>query len=61
MPMRVRRDARRLFKGYDAIVVGDLSRRRAETLFLDDVRGWIDTLAAKAVAIVDAAEGKSRV
>ena len=55
------RGRKRLFGDYEAIVAGDLSRRRAETLFLDDVRDWMDALAAKAVAIVDAAEGASHV
>lgn len=45
---------RKLFKGYNTIVPGDVSRRRAETLYLDDLRTWMRGIAAKAVV---AAEG----
>lgn len=47
---------KRLFKGYEEKVDGDVERRQAETLYLENVREWIDNLAAKAVAIIDAAE-----
>lgn len=47
---------KRLFKGYEETVDGDVERRQAETLYLEDVREWIGDLAAKAVAIIDAAE-----
>lgn len=45
---------RRLFKGYDAIAAGDMKRRRAETLHVDDLRAWMQRLAEKAITIVRA-------
>lgn len=39
---------KRLFKGYDQIVSGDLKRRRAETFYQDDIRIWLASLAEKA-------------
>jgi len=50
-----------LFKGYEVAVSGDVTRRRAETLFLDDMRSWVDLLAMKAVAIIDVVERTSHV
>ncbi len=47
---------KQLFRGYEEIVDGDVERRQAETLHLKDVREWIGALAAKAVAVIDAAE-----
>ncbi|MEE4209747.1 MAG: hypothetical protein V2I43_10820 [Parvularcula sp.] len=47
---------KRLFKGYEETVDGDVERRQAETLHLEDVREWISDLAAKATAVIDAAE-----
>lgn len=38
---------KRLFKGYDDIVSGDLNRRRAETFHQDDIRTWLASLAEK--------------
>lgn len=48
-----------LFKGYDEIVPGKVARRRAETLYLTDLRIWLNTLADMAIAEVDAIEAKS--
>ncbi|MEM8773170.1 MAG: hypothetical protein AAGD92_16115 [Pseudomonadota bacterium] len=48
---------KRLFKGYEKIVSGHVDRRRAETLFLDDIRAWIAEIATRAHAVVDEAEG----
>lgn len=45
-----------LFKGYEGVVSGEVDRRRAETLLLDDIRKWIDKIAEKALAIVNGAE-----
>ena len=45
---------RRLFKGFETMVSGSVTRRRAETLHLEDVRDWIESIAMKALAIVDA-------
>lgn len=50
-----------LFKGYDHKVLGDVNRRRAETLVLDDVREWLDDLAKKALVVINDAEVKSLV
>ena len=52
---------RRLFKDYEKSVDGGVARRRAETLYLEDVRDWIDGIAEKALAIVDNAEGNADV
>tara|TARA_R110001606_G_scaffold376290_1_gene534911 strand:+ start:216 stop:983 length:768 start_codon:yes stop_codon:yes gene_type:complete len=43
----------KLFKGYEKKVVGDITKRRAETLYLADVRGWIASISAKAIAVLD--------
>ena len=40
---------KRLFKGYSKKVSGRVTRRRAETLHLDDLRGWMKHLANKAL------------
>lgn len=39
----------RLFKGYSTIVSGGTTRRRAETLRLDDLRAWMKHLANEAL------------
>ena len=39
---------KRLFKGYSDIVSGDVSRRRVETLHLNDLRPWMKLIAEKA-------------
>jgi hypothetical protein len=39
---------KRLFKGYDDVVSGDLNRRRAETFYQDDIRTWLASLAENA-------------
>jgi hypothetical protein len=41
---------KKLFKGYEKKVSGDLRRRRAEVLQLDDIRGWLNGLADMALA-----------
>ena len=47
---------KRLFKGYDEVVAGDLNRRRAETFYQDDIREWLASLAEKAkIAVLDGA------
>lgn len=40
---------KRLFKGYHKVVSGQVKRRRAETLHLDDLRFWMKRLAKKAL------------
>ena len=52
---------KRLFKDYETTVFGDTARRRAETLVLEDVRDWLETLATKVIAVIDAAEAESYV
>lgn len=39
---------KKLFNGYNAVVEGDVIRRRGEVLHLNDMRGWMATLAASA-------------
>lgn len=43
---------KRLFKGYEEIVKGKLTRRRAETFHHTKLREWLDALAEKAKAEV---------
>lgn len=45
-----------LYKGYEAAVAGDVSRRRAEAFEVQNMRPWFASLAAKATAIIDAEE-----
>lgn len=52
---------KRLFKGYEVVVSGDVDRRRAETLLLDDIRGWIASIAEKALEVVSKAEDTANV
>lgn len=52
---------KRLFKGYERKVLGDVGRRRAETLVLEDVRIWLDDISEKAHAAIDAAEAATLV
>ena len=40
---------KQLFNGYDEVVSGDVLRRRAEVLHLDDLRGWMQCIAGKAL------------
>jgi len=50
-----------LYKGYEAAVPGEVARRRAETLYVPDVRTWFAQIADKARAVIDAEEVKSNV
>lgn len=52
---------KRLFKGYENKVSGDVERRRAETLVLEDVRKWLDEIAKRAHGAIDAAEAAALV
>ena len=40
---------KRLFKGYSEVVSGGVSRRRAETLHLDDLRSWMRRISRRAL------------
>lgn len=40
---------KRLFKGYSNVVAGGVSRRRAETLQLDDLRSWMGRISRQAL------------
>jgi hypothetical protein len=42
----------RLFKGYDDIATGDVTRRRGEILLSQDLRPWIASLAAQAISFI---------
>ena len=44
---------KQLFKGYDEIVSGCVSRRRAEVLHLDDLRTWMRCIAGKALTAAE--------
>ena len=52
---------RSLFKDYESKVLGDIARRRAETLHLTDVRVWMASMAKKAVELINIAEAKANV
>lgn len=45
---------RRLFKDYDATVLGPVKRRRAETFYVADLRPWMEGLALEVVAHINA-------
>lgn len=38
-----------LFKGFPEIVIGDDSKRRGETLFIEDMRNWMEDLSQKII------------
>lgn len=42
----------RLFRNYEKIAVGAIKKRRAETFYVNDLRGWMSGLAAKAIAAI---------
>jgi hypothetical protein len=44
----------RLFKGYDQVATGDVSRRRGEILLVDQLRPWMASLANQAIIILKA-------
>lgn len=44
-----RKRKKALFKGYDEVVEGDLKRRRAETLNIDNLRDWMDAFCRKLI------------
>ena len=52
---------KRLFEGYENKVLGDVERRRAETLVLEDVRKWLDKIAEMALAAIEDAKADSLV
>ena len=52
---------KRLFNGYDDVVDGRVARRRAETIRLDELRDWMEVLAAKALHIIEEAEAEGHV
>lgn len=43
---------KRLFKGYDGVVTGPLGRRRAEAVFIPDLRNWMGGLADRAITFI---------
>lgn len=45
-----------LYKGYEAVVVGEIGRRRAEAFQVQDLRPWFENIAVKATSIIDAEE-----
>lgn len=46
----------KLFKGYDDNVEGDVERRRAETLYVKDLRLWMTCIVDKALAVLEELE-----
>lgn len=49
---------KKLFAGYEDKVSGNVTRRRAEVLQLDDIREWLNALADKALAALNEIEAK---
>lgn len=47
---------KRLFRDYEETVLGDVSRRRAETLHLADIRLWLAEISDKALGWIEDAE-----
>jgi hypothetical protein len=45
-----------LFQGYDTITEGPLKKRRGETFHVHNLRQWMERLAHKAIAAVQAIE-----
>jgi hypothetical protein len=43
------RHRREVFSGYEANAPGDIGRRRAETIYLDDIRRWMDAFCEKVI------------
>lgn len=44
----------RLFKGYEEQVKGERARRRGDTFFVENLRGWMDDLAKRSKEILQA-------
>lgn len=44
----------RLFKGFDELAVGDIKRRRAETIYLPELRKWMDNFSKRVIAHIKA-------
>lgn len=47
----------RLFRGFDEVAPGDVERRRAETLYLPDLRKWMEAFAQRAMVKLNALVG----
>jgi hypothetical protein len=45
-----------LYRGYADAVAGNVGRRRAETLYIVDLRPWFARIAAKAIVIINSEE-----
>jgi hypothetical protein len=45
---------KRLFKGYDEIAIGDVTRRRGEILLVHQLRPWMASLADQAISFLNA-------
>tara|TARA_R110000850_G_scaffold226105_2_gene351430 strand:+ start:1377 stop:2165 length:789 start_codon:yes stop_codon:yes gene_type:complete len=52
---------KKLYKGYEAVVSGDVGKRRAATLHIPNIRTWFSQIAEKASEVIDAEEAKSLV
>ncbi|SLN64602.1 hypothetical protein ROA7450_03420 [Roseovarius albus] len=48
---------KRLFRGYNDNVDGNVERRRAETLYVKDLRVWMNCVVDKALTVLDELEG----
>lgn len=45
---------KKLFKGFDDVAPGLASRRRADTMHFDDLRGWMDSFCERTIAQIKA-------
>ncbi|AHZ72100.1 hypothetical protein OU5_5021 [Pseudomonas mandelii JR-1] len=50
------KDKRRasLFKGFDTVAPGDVTRRQAETIYIPDLRNWMSQFSANAIKQIEA-------
>ncbi|MBI1382898.1 MAG: hypothetical protein GC161_17630 [Planctomycetaceae bacterium] len=53
-PHKTARSRRRLFKDYDKVVTGQPKRRGAETLYLPELRPWMQQFAAQVISKLNA-------
>ena len=52
---------KKLYKGYEGAVSGDINRRRVEAFQVDALRSWFEDIAIKATKIINAQEVASNV
>jgi hypothetical protein len=48
----IAKERKKLFKGFNSVILGNKIRRRGETIEIAGLRPWMDGLAKKAIAAV---------